>query len=145
MDKCEIRPAIEADYDFIIPTFLKSYYSTSYFAKPLRWHVYEPHQRAVINKLLARPDARILVAHAIGIPELILGWLLYEPTVFHYVYTKLAFHHFGVATKLIEHTAIDPNTAYFSHWTQDISAIAPWKKWPGLTFNPYLAWELPYE
>lgn len=132
----EIRPAKLDDLSFIYSTWLRSYRHSSQFAKKLTNEVYYEMHHKVIDGFILRGGI-VLIAHAKGEPEVILGYLCMEPngSIIQYIYVKKAFRKMGIAKALFEYTKLPENTI-FTHWTTDTNWIL--KKLTHLIYNPYL-------
>lgn len=132
----EVREANLNDLPFIYSTWLRSYRHSSQFAKKISNNVFFDWHHKVIDRFIER-GGRILIAHAIGEPEVILGYLCREATsdILQYVYVKKAFRKMSIAKKLYESSGV-ANNGTFTHWTLDTSWIV--KKLPELIYNPYL-------
>lgn len=129
----EIRPARTEDTEFVFATWLRSYRHASQFAKKISNEVYYRWHHKVIERILAR-GAQVYIAHPIGEPEVILGYICLESQdklVVHYIYVKKAFRKMGVAKMLYTPEIGD----VFTHWTADMDWAT--KKWPELTYDPY--------
>jgi len=130
----EVRPAKLQDLPLIFSTWLRSYRHSSQFAKKLSNDVFFKWHHKVIERFIER-GGQILIAHATGDSEVILGYLCYEPSIVQYAYVKRAFRKMGIAKQLVEIAKISPKDQ-FTHWTTDTNWII--KKLPELTYNPYL-------
>lgn len=87
------------DDAFILDSWLRSYYGNSDFAECISNAVFFNKHKALANKLLDRGHARLAVdAEA---PEIILGYIVFEQGVVHYLYVKKAFQGFGIAKTLL--------------------------------------------
>lgn len=123
-------------------SWLKSYRHGSYFAKRIRDKQFFAYHHKVLERILARPTTTVTVACKPGEENTIFGYLITEffaaenKTIIHFVYVKDAFRGFGVAKQLLETVKLNPNVCYFSHWTFAVDELI--KKYPGMTYNPYL-------
>lgn len=134
-----IRPMFKEDEPFILSSWLKSYRHGSFFAKRIRDHIFYKYHHAMATAILHRPSASVYVAADPQDLGVIFGYLVVEKfgekSVFHFAYVKAPFRRFGIATKLLAASEIDPNQAYASHQTVDSEFILT--KFPDLTYCPY--------
>lgn len=113
--KFNIRDACGDDIPFIYATWLESYRYDSYFGKSHRNGVFFSDYRKVIDKLLN--DSKVIVACVQDEPGAILGYMVFEPSVLHYVFVKGAFRRLGVATGLCRHAFVSDAPLTFTHKT----------------------------
>lgn len=66
---------------------------------PNRFHT---EQRATIDRLMASPEVRVLVAHDPEDIEQAYGWVAFEGGRAHYLYVKKPLRHFGIGRSLYE-------------------------------------------
>lgn len=132
----EVREAKLDDLPFIFSTWLRSYRHSSQFAKKISNDVFFQWHHKVIERFIER-NGRVLIAHAAGEPEVILGYICREPSeeIVQYVYVKRAFRKMGIAKELYKVANI-ANNSTFTHWTLDTTWIT--KKLTELKYNPYL-------
>lgn len=132
----EVRAAIVDDLPFIFSTWLRSYRHSSNFAKKISNATFFAWHHKVIERFIER-GGKVLVAHAVGEPGVILGYFCSENdnSIVQYVYVKKAFRKMGIAKELFKVSAV-PNNANFTHWTLDTNWIT--KKLTELNYNPYL-------
>ena len=99
----DIRPGSEQDHPFVYATMLRSF-ADSRTVNALtddKREYYRVHHGTIENEL-AR--SILTIATALGDPRTILGYILYEPGVLHYIYVKASFRGHGIAKELL-HTA----------------------------------------
>lgn len=129
----------ETDKNFVLSTWLKSYYESlkafdEYLAfNKLKGFVYpkddiffQGHQNKIKDKL---KNAECMVCTAPDDDRQIIGWIVYEPTVIHYIYVKQVFRKYGIAKKLKSKV---PTAVKYSHHTK----FAKYLK-QGLVYDPY--------
>lgn len=95
------REGTEADIPFVIDSWLKSYRLEQ---PDMLTRDYLPWQRARITFLLGR--AGLFVAHPAQEPTVIWSWLVCEPGVIHYAYTKPHAKMAGLGRQLIAFAGI---------------------------------------
>lgn len=132
-----VRFAAPADLPFIFSTWLKSY-RRSPAVQGVPDKAYYAGEHALINRLILRPNTRVLVATPSDAPDIILGYAVLElpsapqgATCVHYVYVKQAFRQMGIASQLLRDL---PQGSAYSHYTKACQWL-----FKGDTFNPYLA------
>lgn len=125
-----LRPAVGADQAFIFSTCLKGLRHGSSLMRKVPTKVYFREQHATITRIILR-GATVLVAHPEGDPDVIVGYVIAEPGVLHWVYVKEAFRMMGVARTMLN--AVAPLTE-FSQWVRAADMLAPKFK---LTLNPW--------
>lgn len=138
MKEIEVRAATTADLDFVYATWLRSYRHASQFAKKISNTTYYTWHHRVVERILSREGAKLLIAHPKEDPELILGYICTEKQpdgmeVVHYCYVKKTFRQLGVAKALISGASLGKMN--FTHWTTDTDWAL--KKYPGMSYNPY--------
>lgn len=128
------------DYNFVISSWLKSYYHSSYFTKRIRSSVFFKYHHQVATKILERPSTTVLIAADKVDPSVILGYMIYEPYdgtyVVHYTYVKSSFRLMGVGSELLKASELNINSCLFSHWSEPVDELI--KKFTGMTYCPYL-------
>ena len=138
MAEVEVRLAYLEDVPFIFSTWLKSYRYASTFARKISNDIYYKRHHLVIDLILKRAGSTVLVAHPVGEPNVILGYLVTErqpdgEDVIHFTYIKKSFRQMGVARALWK--GLDAEKNYlFTHYTADADWIT--KKY-NLTYDPY--------
>lgn len=100
-----IRHAIGSDLNFIYDSWLTSFRYDSAFGKSHKNSVFFPQYRRVLDEILSKPDTQTLVAHDPDNLDVVLGYLVYEPGILHYVFTKEAFRKYGIAAALLQYAA----------------------------------------
>jgi len=130
-----VRPATSDDIAFIFSTWLHNFKSGSLFAKRIPYAVFFQNHHRVLERILARPEVQSLVACPSDSPDTIVGYLIHEGNVVHYVYVKGAFRKLGVARALAVAAKLDLEKVVCSHWTFAADDLAMKGK---LLYNPYL-------
>lgn len=130
-----VRPAITDDIAFIFSTWLHNFKSGSLFAKRIPYSVFFENHHRVLEHILARPEVQALVACPSDSPDTIVGYLIHEENLVHYIYVKGAFRKLGVGRALAVAAKLDLEKVVCSHWTFVADELA--KKWK-LLYNPYM-------
>lgn len=135
-----LRPATEEDMPFFFSATLQSHFYSSPSCLNLLPSIYYPEHKKALQRLLERDAIFLTIACLKEDPDVILGFALTEPreNVLHYMYVKRAFRRFGVARELMAALGIELRRAHVSHWTDDMADIQRTKRYPELTYNPYL-------
>lgn len=135
-DEIEVRTVVKEDLNFVLATWLRSYRHASQFAKKISNEIYFKWHHKVIERIIER-GGNILIAHPVGEPNVILGYLCIENQsmlpVVHYCYVKKTFRKMGVAKALLDGSTLEG--AHFTHYTTDCDWIT--KKFK-LVYDPYL-------
>ncbi len=135
----QLRPYYVNDSAFIIQSFLRSYWTGAIRETPVKSATYYKEHHAWIMRVFQTTGYAILVAHAAGEYDAILGWALVEardPVILHYVYVKEALRQMGLARRLIEAATIDPRTMVYTHVTRIGNTIM--RRYPEATYNPWI-------
>jgi GNAT superfamily N-acetyltransferase len=128
-----VRTGNEEDWNFVYATWLRSFKRSSYFAKHIQDALFFENHHKIVEAILRR-GALVRVATPAEDPATILGYLVGEGEVVHFIYVKKSFRGFGVARSLLSQTSHD---SQFSHWTYDADYLL--KKYPKAVYNPYAA------
>ncbi len=132
----KVRPMRDADLNFILSTWLKSYYDALKFYSSGTIRVpypkddifFQGHQ-ARIKALLLSPKTECMVCVAPDEDTQILGWIVFDAETLHYCFVKHYFRQMGIAKKLKE--SVKTATKY-SHHTTRAKYVNH-----GLTYDPY--------
>lgn len=135
----EIRLAYVEDIPFIFATWLRSYRHSSNFARKISNDIFYKRHHMVIDLILKRTGSTVLVAHPIGEPDVILGYLVSETQnidalpVVHYTYVKRSFRQMGIAKALWK--GLEDTPVIATHYTVDMDWLS--KKHPKIMYDPY--------
>lgn len=136
MNDITIRGMEPSDYPFVKSTWLKNYRAQSDFAKPIRTSVYFGAHAKIADHILSR--AETLVAVHVNEPDVILGFIVFEPhetPVVHYTYVIEKARRLGIGRELFQAAGIGP-VLHYTHRTRDAKALSA--RFPEMTYNPYL-------
>lgn len=129
-----IRPHKEGDINFILSTWLRSYYdSLTHYSKKAQARIAPPnevffeHHQAKIKQVI--PDCEIRILTTEEDQNQIIGYIVYQKDTLHFCYVKAAFRKMGVAKKLKEKAL---GLTCYSHHTTYSKYVAK-----ELTYNPY--------
>ena len=119
---CEIRvhyrPVEAADAPWIYSSWLRTY-ERSVRARDAGAAYWDGHHAAVAA-VLQNPDARGIVAVVPESPGTILGWIVYEPNVLHYLHVKDGFRRAGLGRALLQGAM---PVGYYTHRTKSGEAF----------------------
>jgi hypothetical protein len=140
LEAVQTRKAEAKDNPFILASWLNHYKNYSYFAKRIKNDVYYGAHERVIKLILARKSCHVLIAYTPAEPDVILGFIVYEDSlwpdpVVHFVYVKKPFRRFGIARELVKASGLENKRIQFTHWTYDVDNLI--KKFTTLIYNPY--------
>lgn len=145
-----IREILSTDIPFILDSVCRSYYDGSPDASHMRYGLFFRHHHDVMTRLFNKPTTNVLICGLEGDDDLILGYIIWEPAtieraaILHYLYTKGAFRHRGIAKALLiasQMPLMGNSQIITTHWT-GLAATILKKKAKDLTyFNPYLLHE----
>lgn len=133
MSEITYRPYKESDLNFIIDSWLKSYYQNSEFAAAIDEKTFNVYHRAVIIRMLER-GAKVLIACLTEDEDTILGFACYEAAILHYVFIKQSQRRQNLATVLL-HRAEIANDTFYTHRTYVLMNLP---KRNAYKYNPYL-------
>jgi hypothetical protein len=128
-----IRNAVGDDLPFIYATWARSYRYDSPLGRSCRNSIFFPNFNKVIDWIMNQDDTRIVVASDPNDSKVIYGYLVHQPDVVHYVFTKEIFCNFGIAKSLFNYVG---GATYCSHKTLMSKDILD--KHPEIIYNPFL-------
>lgn len=126
------RKPTGADISFIYSTWLRSYHYDS-FTKSTAKSIYFENYKLVLDHILK--TAQVYVACSKEDPNVIFGYVVYEPETIHYVFVKEAFRRFGLAKALIKEALGGAEKAEATHRTGMVIPIL--RRYDKLVFNPF--------
>jgi GNAT superfamily N-acetyltransferase len=130
MNEFGILEGVGSARNLIYATWLRSYEASSLMTKLVPREQFFAGHHKVLDGIFARdPQVRLAVLPADT--EVVLGWLVREGAVVHYVYVKPAFRRYGIARALL---GDEPWTTY-THHTYPLREISL----AGKVFDPYAA------
>lgn len=128
-----IREAQGADLPFIYSTWTNSYRYDSVLGKSCRNSVFFREYNKVIDHILIQPDTKVAVACSPANAEVIFGYMVYQPGIIHYAFTKEVFWRFGIQRSLLQWLG---GAKIVTHRTNMIKPLLECH--PELTYNPFL-------
>lgn len=136
MSQAKIRPMRDSDLNFILSTWLKSYYDALKFYSSGTIRVpfpkddvfFQGHQ-AKIKSLLLSAKTECLVSVAPDDDNQILAWIVFDPECLHYCFVKHVFRQMGIGKSLMAHVK---TATRYSHHTTRAKHINE-----GLLYDPY--------
>lgn len=133
-----IRDCEQSDLPFVFSSWLRSYRLSS-FARSIPNRDYYSNHHLVVDRLVQAPETKILVATDVEDPTVLLGFLVFEPGVIHFAYTKKPFRGLQVFRRLLEASGLDLNSAAYSHFTTEAASFI--KTNHNLKYLPYAAFK----
>lgn len=131
-----IREAKAEDLNFIYATWLNHYRYYSSLGKSCRNSVFFAEYPKVIDELLERPSTKVLVACFPETKDVVLSYMVFEPLILHYVFTKEIYRKHGIARTLFNQAFPYANTIQFTHRTLESEPLLQ-KYGNQLVFNPF--------
>lgn len=125
-----LRTGSEDDIPFIYSTWTNSMQGDSRIGRSCKRSIFYEGQTQVIDWILAQEDTEVLVASNPDDPNIIFGYLVYQPDIVHYAFVKEIFRRFGIASYL-HYEAGSPK-----FYTHETGMIRPIQR--DLIYNPYL-------
>lgn len=128
----KIRPMLESDVNFVLSTWLKSYYEemrrngSKGVIYPKDDVFFQGHQER-IKDILKTAKAEICTAP--DDDNQIIGWVVYDLNSIHYCYVKQVFRKMGVAKALISRALTARSYSHHTKYTKFINK--------GLKYDPY--------
>lgn len=108
----KIRYGVPADIPFIASSWSKSYQSSA-AVRNVRTSLYFDRQKQTILHLLQRSQCLVICLREDE--DAILGYVVFEKDVLHFVYVKEAWRKHGIATRLVSAAGLDIPNARYSH------------------------------
>jgi GNAT superfamily N-acetyltransferase len=125
--RIEVRRAVAGDVAYLSSTWLRAFLSGRGRA------LFDMH-RPVVAALLSRCGA--WVAHPAGDPDTILGFLVAEDGIAHWMYVRAVWRGNGIARELWRAAGMG-DAAVFTHWSDCAGPLS--RRFKGLVYYPYLA------
>ena len=118
----DIRPAGEADTNFILSSWTRAYAGLN--REQPKWAVFKLQTQIIKG---AMEMGSVWVATPEGDDDTIAGWICHVGVVAQFMYVKKPFRGFGVGKKLIEKAGLrEPvMTAYMAPWMTDRIIYSP--------------------
>lgn len=129
-----IRPANESDINFIYSTWIKSFRTGSGLGLASGKYVYFTLYQFMIDQILHRKECEATVAADPSDPLVIYGYIVHEPGVLHYAFTKEAFRRLGVAKALYRECFDTLDPPVITHETVSGSTVT--QSHPELLYKP---------
>jgi len=131
-DLIEIRPAVMADKNFIMATWLRGLKYGNEWFKEIDPSAYFENYNPYLEKIITDPASTIKVACLKEDPEVILGYSVSKGTRLDWLFVKKAWRKIGVARSLLP-----SEVTTVSHLTTSGLAILR-AKMPKVVFNPFI-------
>lgn len=131
MSKWILREPKKTDIPFIYQTWLNSFRYDSW-SKATAKSVFFDHYKLVIDEILS--NSKTLIACLPEDEDIILGYLVYESQIIHYIFVKNDFRKYGIAANLVNHSMDLEQPITITHRTKTALPILNNKNW---IFNPF--------
>lgn len=131
-----IRSAVEEDLPFIYSTWSMSYRYDSAIGKSCKNSIFFREYNQVIDWILFQSDTRVVIACDPKEQNVIYGYMVHQPNIVHYAFTKETFCKFGIAKSLLNHLG---GAQYYTHKTFNSRPIT--NSHPEMIFNPFLLYK----
>jgi len=137
MNNIIIREPRATDLNFITSSFLKSFRRESSLGRNTHLESFYKDFPKVIDSILSKSS--VLVAALPENDNAIISFIVYEPTIIHYAYTKTVFRKMNVIKELIQKAMNLKEPLFYTFLTNDIKKIQI--KYPELKFNPFINYQ----
>lgn len=127
----KLRDTTIDDVPFITSSWLLSYRNSGN-TRVIPNDLYFKHQDNLIKTLLATKQSLVVCME--DDPTHILGYIVFEPSIIHYLYIKQPFRMNGFARSLIQAAAPNAMSLTITHYSRSVSYIKNIK----ITYNPYI-------
>lgn len=134
-----LRSIAADDLGFIRSTWSDSYHDGSRDVQRLAFSRYRDRMHQRIDRIVTRKSAETIVAHIPGDPNHLLGYVVGEGEVLHYVYVRPARRNYGLGRALLDAWYAGHPGVEASHDTKSGARLI---RALNLTYNP-LAVEAP--
>jgi hypothetical protein len=98
----DIRISTPEDLSFIYATCAQSYHYGSLIGKGCKDQIFYKEYYKVMDWIFNQDDVQIKVACNKNDAFVVFGYIIFQPSVVHYIYTKQDFRNFGIALSLYE-------------------------------------------
>lgn len=119
---CTIRQANGEDLNFIYSTWLNSFHDDSCFGRMSLNRMFYNFYRQVIDFILSKPNTKVLVSTLKEEPLVVLSYMVFEPGILHYTYTKVPFRRLGLS-KTLYTEAFGLKDVFYTHQTRHVRDI----------------------
>lgn len=130
-----VRLATDADLPFVYKSILKTFHFDS-DARKIPQQAYFPGHGKKLEACLQRPTSKLAIACLPDDPATILGFLLAEGKLVHFVYCKAHFRRMGIARTLFEALGLSLPAITATHLTNQATRILH-EKGIALAYDPY--------
>lgn len=117
------RTSKDSDIPYLYSTWTQSFLQDSETGQSHRSSIFLNNYRYVIDNILTKPDTTVLVACLPEDERFIAGYIVFEPTILHYVYTRGPLKLFGIARCLYRAAFPAREPIYYTHKTVDSKPI----------------------
>lgn len=134
MTSWNVRQANAEELNFIYASWLNNYRYDSFLGKSCTNTTFFTEYASIIDFILHQPLTKILIAYFEDSPSVILSYMVYEPKILHYLFTKEIYRKQGIAKDLFLRAF--PGAIDFTHRTLSSEPILQ-KHRHLFNFNPF--------
>lgn len=135
MTDIRIREGAKDDHPFIYHSWLKSYLEDRPDRRYIRADTYFRHQHPIVTKILSTASVLVATPTEQGTEHVILAYLVYEPEIVWYAYTKGPFQRHGLQRRLIEESGLRQGFTFNALTSNGIASV---KRHLEAVYNPYM-------
>lgn len=95
----EIRPANDRDFNFVFKTVFKQVFQYTKISEIASADVFHSEFPKILDYILSK--AKVTMAVSKDDPNIIVGFIIHEPSTIHFCFVKQPFRKFGVAKMLM--------------------------------------------
>lgn len=100
--KIVIRPAEKTDKDFVMSTWLKGNFWSSAYYSAMEQDEYFKYYGKNIQRILDTPGTKVDAAVLEDAPSVVIGYIVYNDQVLHWVYCKRDYRKKGILNLLLK-------------------------------------------
>jgi GNAT superfamily N-acetyltransferase len=132
-DQIQTRPVVPADEPFVFSVWLRGLRQCLPYRR-MRTNPFFWNAKPVMLEIYRRSTTLIAVYE--GDPATILGCIVFEPELLHWLFVKESLRSFGIGRRLVEDSGVDLRTVTTTAWNDETRRLLD--RFPGATYNPFL-------
>lgn len=121
-----VRPALDEDMNFVAASWFESFWKGAVRDTGMPFETYKAGQDALIRKLTS--SCKVIVVAAAVAPDEIVGYVVRDGDLLHYLYVKSAYRRLGIGSELAS------GCKRFTHLTRAGNRVA---RSVGMSYDPY--------
>ena len=139
MEDVRIRNVKDEDIAFIYATWLRSYRESGILPKRVRKHIFFTAYGMILDNLLTAKNTQIIIACRPEDEDTILGYIVFEKQILHYIYVKELFQGYKIGNELYKAAFPKPPTdIYITAMTDTDNAQGFIKSKPQFIYDPFI-------